>query len=43
MLDDGNGFERKKSVQRTAEERTSIVVERAPVMVWVTRPAAIAA
>ena len=27
MLDDGNGFERKKPVQRTAEDRASIVAE----------------
>ena len=27
MLDDGNGFERRKPVQRTAEERAAIVAE----------------
>ena len=27
MLDDGNGFERRKPVQRTAEERATIVAE----------------
>jgi len=27
MLDDGNSFERKKRVQRTAEERSAIVAE----------------
>jgi len=27
MLDDGNGFERRKPVRRTAEERAAIVAE----------------